>query len=288
MQLIESFHKYRSYLFSVAYRMLGTVEDAEDILQDTFIKIQLKEMAQVQRPRAYLSTVVTRLCIDRLKELKKERALYEGPWLPDPLKTDSWQEEGHKESLSVAYLLLLEYLNPIERAVFLLREVFDHSYEDISFVLNKQPDNCRQIFSRAKRQLELRRKKSSDNYQKAKYLLEQLIDLGEKGNYEKLKALFVEDARIFADGGGKVRGAVRHVLTGADKIIKFISGVNRKLKPVDSRYEFMEINQSPAIVAFDKERIYMVLTITHDGEKITAIYTTANPEKLKHLYKSKA
>ena len=279
-QLLDS---YQAYLFTVAYRMMGSVEEAEDAVQDVFLKIRNLEPAAIRNPKAYLTQVVTRLCLDRLKQLRQARLHYPGPWLPEPLYVAKEHPVAHRESLSTAYLLLLQELKPVERAVFLLREAFDHSYEDIAFILNKSVENCRQIHSRSKRRLHKHKIRHHPDKQKAEALISKLIEFAEKGQYEELTRLFVEDARVVADGGGKARGALQHILHGADTAAKFVVGATRKLKPEGSVFIPKEYNGAPALLGLLRGKPFLVLSISHDGTRITSLYALANPDKLDHL-----
>ena len=279
--LWTQFQQNRPYLFAVAYRMLGSVADAEDILQDAYLKTRGLKLNKVDKPKAYFSKVITRLCLDRLNKLKRERAFYEGPWLPDPIETKD--HEVQHQSLTTAYLLMLENLNPVERAIYLLRSAFDHQYEDIALILNKTPENCRQIFRRAKMKLAKRENRFHQNPEKTRTLLEALLESAERGEYEAMTHLFVHDAMMLADSGGKVKGALKNTLNGIEKVCHFIIGVTKKFKPEDAQIVFRNINNSPTAVVFSGSSIFMVLSIQHNGEKITTVYVTANPNKLKNL-----
>lgn len=280
MPLPPLFQQHRSYLFSIAYRMLGSVQEAEDMVQDAYLRLQSVPEGQVNNPKAYFSTVVTRLCLERLAQLRKERELYDGPWLPEPLPTEGSATAGRRESLSTAYLLMLENLNPTERAVFLLREAFGHSFDDIALILDKTPQNCRKILSRARRRLADRQGRYQQDAALARGLLQQLIDYAEEGRYEELANLFVQDALLIADGGGKVKGALKHTLHGVEKVSRFLIGATRKLRPEGSVLEFRELNGAPALVGSVGGRPYLILAVSHDGKRITEVYATANPDKL--------
>ncbi|PHN08090.1 sigma-70 family RNA polymerase sigma factor [Flavilitoribacter nigricans] len=284
MAIAELFSSYRPYLFTVAYRMLGAVEEAEDAVQDAYLKVRHLQPESIRNPKSYLTRVVTHLCLDRLKALKRARQDYPGPWLPEPLELDKEQQVHHRESLSTAYLLLLEELGPVERAVFLLREAFDHPYEDIAFILNKSVDNCRQIYSRSRKHLKNCRKiRSQPDNEKAVELINQLIDYAEKGEYEALTRLFVKEATVVADGGGKARGALRHILYGAENAGKFVLGAAHKLNPDGAVFIYKEYNDAPALVGLIDNQPFLVLSIAHDGAQITALYALANPDKLIHI-----
>jgi RNA polymerase sigma-70 factor (ECF subfamily) len=281
MNVLEEYQRWRPYLFSIAYRMLGSVAESEDILQDTYLRWRQAAGDQIDNPKAYLSTIVTRLCLDRLGELRHEREAYPGPWLPEPLATPATESRSKRETLTTAFLLLLERLSPVERAVYLLREVFEHSYKDIALIINKKPANCRQILHRAKVHLEEDRRSQEQDEQENRRLLEQLLKFTREGDYNRLREILVEDARLTADGGGKVRGALRHILQGAEPVAKFILGAARKLGPSEGWVEFKDLNGTPAGMGMSPQGIYMVITLQQREGRITDIFITANPDKLR-------
>lgn len=282
MDIKTVFQSYRAYLFTIAYRMLGSVEEAEDVLQDAYIKLHHLDLKNIKNPKAYLGQVVTRLCIDKLKVLEKQRSLYEGPWLPELFSTGS-STTDKTQLLSTAFLLMLEKLNPLERAVFLLRNAFEHHYEDIALILNKSPENCRQIFRRAKIKMQTSSELPTSNKQIAEDLLNQFIQLSEAGHYSELQRLFTNDVTLIADSGGKVRGAARQKITGPESILKFIQGVSQKIRPAGAYYELRHLNYEPAIVGFVRGQVFLVITIQEKAEQISQIFVHANPDKLKNI-----
>lgn len=277
----DQFQAFRPYLFSIAYRMLGSVEEAEDVLQDAFLKWHASKKANIQNLKSYLSTIVTRLCIDRLKALEKQRHLYQGPWLPELFSTQVTKPEP-PQLLSTAFLILLEKLNPQERAVFLLRSAFEHQYEDIALILNKSPENCRQIFRRAKAKMTCTTHPTT-NIQKVEGLLQQFIQLSESGRYTELQQLFSKEISLVADSGGKVKGAARQILSGPENIIKFILGVSRKIRPEGTIYELRYLNYEPAIVGMVNGKAFIVITVQEQEGQISRIFVHANPDKLKRI-----
>lgn len=283
MNILAEYQRHYSYLFSLAYRMLGSVVESEDILQDTYLKWQRAMPRPVDHPRAYLATIVTRLCLDRLRQLRAERKEYPGPWLPEPLAGLHQEIPEKRTSLTTAFLLLLERLTPAERAVYVLRQVFEHEYDDIALILGKTQPSCRQLFHRARKHLATGDKLPDQEEGKVRALLEQFLQFTKEGNYPALRELLVKEVRLVADGGGKVRGAVRHILNGADPVARFVIGAARKLGPTDGHVEFRTVNGTPAAVGTSSNGIYMVITIQCIEGRITDVFITANPDKLKHL-----
>lgn len=282
MDIQEKIQTYRSYLFAIAYRMLGSVEEAEDVLQDAFIKLHTLDVKAIKNIKSYLAQVITRLCIDKLKLLEKQRQLYEGPWLPELFNTETANLTASQQ-LSTAFLLMLEKLNPQERAVFLLRNAFEHHYEDIALILNKSPENCRQIFRRAKLKMQTPTKSATPDTKKVEQLLQQFIQLSEAGRYTELQQLFTKDVTLIADSGGKVRGAARQKIKGVGNIMKFILGVSQKFRPQGAHYELRYLNYEPAIVGVVESQVFLVLTIQEKAEQIDQVFVHANPDKLKNI-----
>ncbi|NND33251.1 MAG: sigma-70 family RNA polymerase sigma factor, partial [Saprospiraceae bacterium] len=281
--MVPEFESYRPYLFSIAYQMVGSVEDAEDVVQDAFLKLFGKDLLEVRNLKAYLAKVITRLCIDKLALLKKERSLYPGPWLPEPLPVVDPDTFPDRRLLSIAFLKLLEVLNPVERAIYMLRRSFDHSYDDIALILGKSPENCRQIYSRAKRKL-AKQKQYAETYSSETHeLLEKLIRYSETGEYEKLQHLFTDQVTLVADAGGKIRGAARNILTGKDPVLKFIDGVRKNNDLSISNYEVVNVNGISMMVAWSQQSIAFVISAGSTQGHISSLAVLANPSKLRHL-----
>ena len=234
MARIEDFERHRSLLFSIAYRMLGSVADAEDVVQEAYLRWQQAPEAEVRSPRSYLSTVVTRLSIDRLRSARARREEYVGPWLPEPLVSERAEEvavlDELGESLSTAFLVVLESLNPVERAVFLLREVFDYDYEEISRILGKSEDNCRQIAHRARQSVAARRPRFERSPEQEERLSRQFLEACMSGDMEGLISLLSEDVTLWSDGGGKV-AAAPYPIYGPERVARFLLGVLRTVPP---------------------------------------------------------
>jgi RNA polymerase sigma-70 factor (ECF subfamily) len=277
----EVFGRYRPLLFSVAYGMLGSVMDAEDVVQEAFLRWQRMPRAEVRSPKAYLSAVVTRLCIDHLRSARSRREEYVGPWLPEPLLADRSAREPAvvDETLSMAFLVLLESLTPVERAVFLLREIFDYEYEEISRLVGKSEANCRQIARRARESVAARRPRFESSPEQEESLTQSFLAACLDGDMEGLLALLSEDATLYSDGGGKTRAALNPI-RGAEKVARFLAGILDKVPPgfVVRR---TRVNGHPGLVGyFGDGSPHSVTTLEVVDENIRAIHLVVNPEKL--------
>ena len=283
---LQVFHQYRGLLFSIAYRMLGTVADAEDMVQETFLRWQQSTESEVQSPRAFLVTIVSRLCINHLQSARVQREEYPGHWLPEPLVTgtESDPSEGPEleDSLSVAFLVLLERLTAPERAVFLLREVFDYEYSEIARILDRSEDNCRQILRRARQHVAEMRPRFKASPEQRQQLLNDFLQATATGDLQKLVALLSSDAVLHADGGGKAP-AIPNVVHGADRVARAILGGLRKLVPDDLTNRMAQINGELGIVTYSQGRPFSVVMLEIDRGRIRGIYIVTNPEKLAHL-----
>lgn len=271
------FDRYRPLLFSIAYRMLGSVMDAEDIVQEAFVRWQRASAAEVRSPKAYLSAVVTRLCIDELRPARIRREEYVGPWLPEPLPTEPAPDLD--ESLSMAFLVLLESLNPTERAVFLLREVFEYGYDEISRLVGKSEANCRQIARRARQSVAARRPRFERSPEQEERLVQQFVETCESGDMEGLVSLLSDDITVWSDGGGKV-AAARHPIHGSEKVARFLLGLLSKAPPTFV-VRLARVNGGPGIIGYVDGHPLNVLTFDVVGGRIRAIRIVLNPEKLR-------
>ena len=290
---MESFETYRSYLFAIAYRMLGSAMDAEDMVQETYLRYQSTPKDSILSLKAFLTTIISRLCVDQLHLARRTREQYLGPWLPEPILTatsgegvDPQERVEREESISLAFLLLLEQLQPVERAVFLLREVFEYDYAEIASFLGKSETTCRQWFSRAKKHLADHRPRfqaSPETQQRLLLSFQQALQGGEMTPFMNLLA---EDVTFWADGGGKVKGVAFHRLFGRDEVVRFIlsnAPIFRSTLPADAYAELAEVNGQPALVTRAGERAFAVLSIDVEADQIKAIRFVANPEKLAHV-----
>jgi RNA polymerase sigma-70 factor, ECF subfamily len=281
----EVFDRHRPLLFSIAYRMLGSVMDAEDVVQEAFVRWQRAPETEVRSPKAYLSTVVTRLCIDQLRSARARREEYVGPWLPEPLTAapGTAGETGPEaalldESLSMAFLVLLESLNPTERAVFLLREVFDYDYPEISRLVGKTEANCRQISRRAREAVAARRPRFERSPEQEERLTELFVEACTSGDLEGLLSLLSEDVTLWSDGGGRVRAALNPI-HGADRVARFLVGILREV-PAGFAVRLARVNGRPGVLAYEGGRPTGVVSLDVSEGRIQAVRIVVNPEKL--------
>ena len=290
---METFESYRSYLFGIAYRMLGSAMDAEDMVQETYLRYQAASPSAITSLQAYLTTILTRLCIDQLHLARRQREQYLGPWLPEPIITADAPELANveervdkEESISLAFLVLLEQLQPAERAVFLLREVFDYEYPEIAAFLGKSEVACRQWFSRAKKHLGDHRPRFPASPETQKQLLTSFLQAVQTGEMVPLMNLLAEDVTFWGDGGGKVKGAATSPITGRMAVAAFFletQAVFQGSLPEGSHAELAEVNGQPALIIRSEGKAYAVLSIEAEDDKIRTIRIVANPEKLAHV-----
>ncbi len=279
----------RPLMFSIAYRMVGSVAEAEDIVQDAYVRMHRAAAAPptVRSPEAYAATVTTRLAIDHLRSARARRETYIGSWLPEPLLTDpdadpAWKVE-RDESLSMAFLVLLERLSPVERAVFLLREVFDYPYEQIAEIVDRQPDNCRQLLARARRRIETERPRFEASEAKRQELAARFLAATTKGDTAGLERLLAEDVAFYGDGGGKAP-AIKAPMYGREQVVRFLDGLIRRGRVLGIRLAPTEVNGQPGFLAIDAhDRLFSVLVLDIAEGRIHAIRNVLNPDKLRHL-----
>jgi len=280
---LQTFEENRPLLFSIAYRMLGSVMEAEDLVQESYLRYMATDVERVQSPKAYLSTVVTRLCLDQLKSARHKREAYFGPWLPEPLPTVDAPEEllARHESISMAFLLLLETLSPVERAVFLLREVFEYPYGAIADIVGKEEANCRQLYTRAKKHLQSGAPRFPTSPEEQQSFILKLTQALERDDSEQFAALLAEDVELQSDGGGKASAAT-HPLYGRQTVMRFIIGLHHK-RPPNTAIEISEVNGAPALFIRIDGRLDSVMSMEIEPTGIRAIRIVRNPEKLRHL-----
>jgi RNA polymerase sigma-70 factor (ECF subfamily) len=281
----EDFERYRSLLFSIAYRMLSSVADAEDILQEAYLRWWEVPEAEVRSPKSYLSAVVTRLSIDRLRSARAWREEYVGPWLPEPLVTEGAEEVADSieldESLSMAFLVLLESLNPVERAVFLLREVFDYDYGEISRIVERSEDNCRQIARRARQSVAARRPRFEQSSEQKERLTERFVEACMSGDMQGLVGLLSEDVTLWSDGGGKV-AAAPYPIHGPERVARFLLGVLRTVPPGFSARP-VRINGGPGVVGYVDVHPTSVVALDVADGRLRGVRIVVNPEKLQTI-----
>jgi RNA polymerase sigma-70 factor, ECF subfamily len=282
---VESFEHYRSYLFAIAYRMLGSAMDAEDMVQETFLRYQQAASSEtIVSLKAYLTTILTRLCIGQLALAYRQREEYMGPWLPEPITTaadpaSTEEQVDTYEAVSLAFLILLEELQPVERAVFLLREVFDYDYPEIADFLGKSEDACRQWLSRAKKHLAGHENRFPASPETHRQMLTNFHQVVQAGNMDALMEMLAEDVTFWVDSGGSTRGAATRPMAGRDDIAAFVMRSGRFL-PQDRAVEFGEVNGQPAMIVRAEGHAIVVLTLEIEGQQIKAIRAIANPAKL--------
>jgi RNA polymerase sigma-70 factor (ECF subfamily) len=280
---VETFEAHRALLFAIAYRMLSTVTDAEDMVQETFLRWQNTCPSEVRSAKAWLTTVITRLCINHLKAARIQREQYLGPWLPEPIVTENPAENSCLvDSLSMAFLVLLESLTPTERAVFLLREVFDYEFGEIATIVEKTEMNCRRLLSRARRHIATRRQRFEASSEQVELLLEQFTKAAAAGDLQALLKALDPDVTIFTDGGGEVPAA-RKPVVGASKVAHLILGTTRKFGLTSRAYRFSHLNGYPGFVGYAAGRAIQVIAFGIVQDRIRTIYVINNPKKLRHL-----
>jgi RNA polymerase sigma-70 factor (ECF subfamily) len=282
-----AFASARPRLWSIAYRMLGSAQDAEDVVQDAYVRWQEAPEAEIRVPEAYLTTIVTRLAINELQSARRRRETYVGPWLPEPLviasEPHSLDTAEQAESLSMGFLVLLERLSPVERAVFLLREVFDFEYAEIGRIVDKSEANCRQLFGRAKARLATDEARFGTDPAQADRLLRHFTAAVEDGDMDSLLAILAEDVVLWADGGGRVRGAAVRPVHGSLSVARLITGVVKRFVPADRTIKSAWINGQPGFIVYAAMQPIAALIFEIQGSRIHAIYAIGNPDKLRAL-----
>jgi RNA polymerase sigma-70 factor (ECF subfamily) len=282
----ETFSQHRSLLFSIAYRMLGSATDAEDILQDAFLRWRARPSGDVESPRRFLVTIVSRLCINHLKSARVAREQYVGPWLPEPLPTDTGDEPSDAllagETISMAFMLVLERLNPIERAVFILREVFGYDYSEIAAIVTRSEESCRQLLHRAHGHLKREGTRFEPSPEQHEDLLQRFLAAALHGDMDGLVSVLSRDVVLYADGGGKA-AAVPNPIHGADRVVRLLAGALRKFAPSGFVTRAMQINGQLGIVAYDGGEARTVVLVDSHAGAIRNIFLVANPDKLSHI-----
>ncbi|WP_193212854.1 RNA polymerase sigma-70 factor [Luteolibacter marinus] len=270
---------HRPLLFSIAYRMLGRVVEAEDMVQETLLRWHRAGPAEIREPRAWLTTTVTRLCIDQLRLARRQREEYVGVWLPEPLLEDRPHEAELADSLGIAFLLMLEALDPVERAVFLLREAFGHDYAAIAGIVGKSEAACRQIVSRAKARFGHEAAPEKTATEEAERLVREFVHATRTGELAQLLRLLTDDAVLYSDGGGKVRAALLPI-RGADRIARMFIGLRRFQSDDPPPPRFVRINGSPGVLVRGGDGTLSAMTFALDHGRVKAVYVVRNPDKL--------
>jgi RNA polymerase sigma-70 factor, ECF subfamily len=281
-QADDVFEDYRAALSRLAYRMLGSLADVDDVLQEAYLRWTRDDRASVQSPRAYLFSIVTRLCIDQRQAVDARKQTYIGPWLPEPVvacgTTGPIDRIETAESVSMAFLLVLESLSPVERAAYLLRRVFDYDYDEIAKILDKSEPSCRQHVSRAEKRIFDRRPRFEPEPAEAERLTDAFLQACATGELAGLVQLFAADAVLYSDGGGKVAAALAPI-RGADKIARFFLGILKKAPP-GLEVRKVRVNGQPGLMALIDGQIYLVLTLDVVDGRIANCFVVRNPDKL--------
>ena len=281
MSDLETFLGLRASLFGVAYRMLGSATEAEDIVQEAYLRWSQRGRSDVDAPSAFLTTIVTRLCIDQLSSARARRETYKGPWLPEPLEIGAPGPDESAEladSLSLAFLVLLEELQPVERAVFLLHDVFDYSYGEIAGIVDRSEPACRQLVSRARHRVDApRRRFDADRMHGREPTRRFLVACG-SGDLDGLLALLSDDVTVWTDGGGNVRAALRPV-TGPHRAGRFLMSVARRVADGVTVRE-VDLNGQPGLVFELDRQVTMALTLDVHADRVVDVRVVTNPDKL--------
>lgn len=288
--MTDPLDELRPAAFSVAYRMLGSVSEAEDVVQETLLRVHatLEGGELIESPRAYTATVATRLAIDALRSARARRETYVGEWLPEPIVTSPDGDPAlHAEladSLSLAFLVLLESLSPEQRAVFLLREAFDYGYGEIAEIVGKSEDNARQLAARARRHVEERRPRFDASREQRDALADRFFAAAQEGELDALEALLAEDVELYGDGGGKVPALAR-VLSGRDRVKRTLANWGRQRRRLpDVTMQRVNVNGQPgALVLDDEGRVFSVFALDICDGRVQSIRSIVNPDKLRHL-----
>ncbi len=289
MRTEAPYEELRPLLFSIAYRMIGSVSEAEDIVQEAFLRIHRAETqgTTIDSPKAYLSAVTTRLGIDHLKSARVRREQYVGEWLPEPLLTDEGSPDAaaHAEtadSLSTAFLVLLESLTPVERAVFLLREVFEYGYDEIARIVERSEENCRQLYVRARRHVDEGRPRFEADRKHRDELVERFFAAAERGDLAALEEMLADDVVVYGDGGGKAPSW--QPVYGPERVAKLIAGTLRQAIELGASLRAIHVNGQPGVMFLDAEgRVGSVMSVDVADGLVQAIRGVTNPDKLAHL-----
>lgn len=281
----DLFQQHRPRLFGLAYRMLGTPADAEDVLHDAWLRWDSQDLATLDDPEAWLVTVTTRLALDRLRRAKTEREHYTGPWLPEPAGDIAETPEAtleRNETLTLSFLLLLERLSPEERAAFLLHEVFDYSHAEAAAILEIAEDACRQRVHRARARLREGRPRFHVDERAQQRLLERFVAAMQNPDMETLQALFAEDVVAVADGGGVAR-AILQPVRGGERVARLYMQIAQLSKNAGMRYELRTLNGSPALLTWRDEQLFVATWVDCEDDRITAIHAIRHPDKLARI-----
>jgi RNA polymerase sigma-70 factor, ECF subfamily len=284
----EAYASLRPLLFSIAYRMLSSVSEAEDVVQEAFLRYEraLAEGAAIESPKAFLSAVVTRLSIDQLRSARARRETYVGEWLPEPLVTSDDDPAAHAEeadSLSMAFLLLLERLSPVERAVFLLHDVFGYGYDEVAAIVGKSEANCRQLASRARRHIESGKPRFETSRKERDELAARFLAAVTDGDLDSLVETLAADVVVYGDGGGKAPQWTAPIV-GVERVARLFAGIGRQMREFGIRVEPRRVNGQPGAIFLDPEgRLTNVWSLDIVDGAVQTVRSVINPDKLQHL-----
>jgi RNA polymerase sigma-70 factor, ECF subfamily len=286
----DVFKTDRPLLFSIAYRMLGSASDAEDILQDAWMRYHNTDESSIHSPKAFAATIVARLCLDRLKSARAAREQYIGPWLPEPVLTSEVKGPEavlqQAESLTLAFLVLLEKLSPEERAVFLLKDIFGYEHAEIAEMLAMTVENSRQILHRAKERLTAERPRLTGTTASRRAVAERFARAFASGNGSELTAILARDVALWSDGGGKV-AAARRPLMGQNEVLNFLVGLHRTAQTTGladkASLSIVDVNSEPALVVRVGENLESIFVFSVEDDLISGIRVVRNPDKLAHI-----
>ena len=284
----DIFDRHRNLLFAVAYRVLGTAADAEDAVQDAWIRWSSADRSEVADPKAYLARIVTNEALARLREARRRREVYVGPWLPEPIRTGAGATAGaDPDSVSMAMLVVLETLSPLERAVFVLREVFAFDYEEIGSAVGRSPDAVRQASHRARAQVRARRPRFAVERSRQREVTERFFAAAGGGDVNALMELLSPDVTLWTDGGGKVRQAMRPIV-GAPTVAAWFAALGtvtyQGVAPAEIVAEPAEINGTPGMIFHAPDRVLSIISLDLDSSgRVAGIHNVANPDKLRAI-----
>lgn len=289
-QIDDVYESLRPLMFSIAYRMLGSVGEAEDVVQEAYLRLHrtvAQDGTSIESPKAFLTTVTTRLAIDALRAARARHETYVGVWLPEPLLTDAESDPAERaelrDSLSFAFLVLLRALSPVERAVFLLREVFDYGYDEIAEIVQKSEDNCRQIFARARKRIEAGKPRFDADAKAQQELAGKFFDAAGRGDMTSLVNFLAEDVVFYGDGGGKAHAYPQPVY-GRDRVRLVLQSIFKIGRQLNATVQLTLVNGQPGILAFDAEgRLVNVMALDIADGVVHAVRSIVNPDKLTHL-----
>lgn len=285
----KEFETHRAYLRGIAYRMLGSVSEAEDAVQDAYLRWHNAEQKAVENPKAFLARIVTRLCLDRLKAARRTREIYVGEWLPEPIVVDAdyvdHQSEHVANDVSFALMLALERLSPLERAAYILRDIFDVEFNEIAGALNRSEATCRQLVRRAREHIAQARPRFEVDREENTRIADAFFTSLRTGDVSALRDLLAESAIFHTDGGGRKVAALNPIY-GADKISRLLAGLTKKAKLLQPLWsKAVLINGLPGILSIEQDGSLQSTALEISNGQITAIYVTRNPDKLIHLRK---